>query len=439
MSRHNDRYSLKLVAPAGVMLLAASHLLSFNGSAAKNSYMETVGIAVGYGIVAVGMYFHFSTSNARVERLSAHLPPPTALPAAPIALAPAMPLAPLRARDAAPHEPLAHRMLAEFDEWLVAHGDDESLWTAFDQRVREALNEHLGAARVRCFRCPPDGAALRPLTRGGGSAAILAANDMPLLGHVASTGNAFVSAEGQSGPMVEELAKNDRERWDWVWRIHDAGAPLGVIAVAMPDGRQLPERSVRGVIARLVDLQWRHVAALDQLRLVSRTDKSSGVMARSDFFEAAEQAAARAGTEHEPVVAATLVIEGLRRLDDEGKWRERDALVPQIGQAISHRTRRDDVVGRFSDDRFVILLRRMDIALGKLVAEKIRAAAEAAASGVLGPAHTLAFRVGLAGGSVEPQPLRGLLLSAFQAADQARREKLTLCVRSQETAAEPAA
>lgn len=66
-----------------------------------------------------------------------------------------------------------------------------------------------------------------------------------------------------------------------------------------------------------------------------------------------------------------LAIEGLRHLDDTGQWSERDALVQQLGAVLHQKVRSDDLLGRFADDRFIVVLRRLDSALGTLVAEKL--------------------------------------------------------------------
>jgi diguanylate cyclase (GGDEF)-like protein len=171
---------------------------------------------------------------------------------------------------------------------------------------------------------------------------------------------------------------------------------------------------------------WRQVAALESLRIASRTDQASGVMTRADFLEVAEAVVERCRKEREPVVLVAMALEGLRKLDDAGAWAERDALVAGVGQAISKRTRGDDLLGRFSDQSFVVLLRRMDVGLGRLIAEKLLAAGEACATHALGPVNELRFRVGVAGGALESLPLRGLLATALGALEQARRESLPL-------------
>ncbi len=398
-----------LLIPAGVTLLAICHLLTLDGQAfARGSWAEVVGLAVGYTVLGAGLCVGFIATDRR----GAGLRPRTA---APVVVA--------TSGDAAR---LPAAMLDDFQRWISEPHDDTSLWGAFDQQLRESLSTHLHAGRVRCFRVVTPNGTLRPLGRAHGAADVTPA-ESPLLCHVAVTGAAYVRREADPESALAELARSDREPWDWVLRIDSGGGPVGVVALVMGEGRGVPGRSLRELIASLMTLEWRCVASHELLRLATTTDKASGVMTRSDFFEAGEEALRQAAAEREPCVVMAMVIEGLRRLDDVGQWAQRDRLVSQLGHTLSQRTRRDDVIGRFSDDRFVILLRRMDLPLGRLLAEKIQGAACALAQALFGAEHALGFRVGLAGGEMEPAELREMLVTAFEAAERARHERVTVC------------
>jgi hypothetical protein len=61
----------------------------------------------------------------------------------------------------------------------------------------------------------------------------------------------------------------------------------------------------------------------------------------------------------------------MRKLDDAGFWRQRDSLIQDLGRALRAKIRADDVLGRFSDDRFVVVLRGLEPALATRVAEKL--------------------------------------------------------------------
>jgi PleD family two-component response regulator len=82
--------------------------------------------------------------------------------------------------------------------------------------------------------------------------------------------------------------------------------------------------------------------------------------------------------------------------------------------------RSDDLVGRFSEDRFVAVLRRLDLALGQMIARKLLTTVE----GVLEEQPVLAelvrARCGLA--DLGPDGFEGALTRCFEALRQARTE-----------------
>ena len=170
-----------------------------------------------------------------------------------------------------------------------------------------------------------------------------------------------------------------------------------------------------------------------------RTDQASGVLTRNDFFDLGGQALEDSYNNNEPVVVAVVALEGLRRLDDTHCWGERDTLIERLGRVIAGRTRSDDLVGRFADDRFVVLLRRLDSGLGRLIAEKMLAAANdcVAQLGRAGPGsgpaqdepapqELVRLRIGLAGSGLARRPLRELLGSAMDAVEHARKNGATI-------------
>ena len=126
------------------------------------------------------------------------------------------------------------------------------------------------------------------------------------------------------------------------------------------------------------------------------------------------------------MVVVVLTLEGLRRLDDVGQWQQRDALVEAVGRVIKRRIRTDDIIGRFSDDRFVLLLRRLDSGLGRLIAAKIQSAAEERIEQLSELSAGLCVRGGLAGSGFQKEALETLLVSAFDAVELARKQNSSL-------------
>ena len=175
-------------------------------------------------------------------------------------------------------------------------------------------------------------------------------------------------------------------------------------------------------IGRLMTLCWQAFAGHTQLCQVRQTDHASGLLTRTEFFERARAALADSYRAHEPVVVVAISMEGLRGLDDRGHWSERDHLIEELGRAISARKRSDDFIGRFADDRFVVLLRRLDSGLGALIAEKILDGGRQCIARLGVDTRGVALRAGLAGSGLKQPELQELLSSAFEAVDAARRQ-----------------
>jgi len=344
----------------------------------------------------------------------------------------ATPLAPPGKSAATVRDEIASRMSSAFLAWLEEQRDGEtSAWGSFDQLIREMLTEHLSATRVRCYHVPPGSQQLRSLSQSDSSSSDVdqAAPDA-LLGQVAATGREFVAGSLVDGELPDRPAGGTVEGWDWVWPVraadrHDQTA--GLVAVGkLPSGTPLDRDRCR-TIGPLITLYWEHVSALERLCIAQRIDKGSGVLTRFDFFEIAGRALADSYRHNEPVVVVVLALEGVRRLDDVGLWKQRDALIEALGRLLVRRVRTDDVVGRFSDDRFVVLLRRLDGGLGRLITEKVVATAQeyiAQLEDALGPVRV---RAGLTGSGFEQPSLEILLASAAEAIEQARNQDVPLC------------
>lgn len=324
---------------------------------------------------------------------------------------------------------IAGRMVGKFNSWLPDHGEDQSLWRAFDQLVREILCDELEATRVRCFHREAAG------NVDDNSAKDLKPADSvqpevrsTLIEHVLATGREYVARDIDGSPLLKELATEDADNWAWVWPIRVEQRSLGVVAIAELRDADILTQRLRQTIGPLITLLWSSVENLVRLRSGTRTDQASGVLTRSEFFQLAERTLAESYAQHEPLVLLVLTLEGLRRLDDGGQWRERDALVKAVGGVLLQRVRSDDLVGRFADDRFVVALRRLDVGLGRLLSQKILAAANERIGELGFECPAVMLRVGLSPtGQSEPR-LREILKLGFYAASEARRQGVPLFV-----------
>jgi len=395
----------------GLSILAAHHLLAVYESGLSIDNLLLLGGAIaGYLVTAAGICLSVSY-RPRDRSPKAE---PTAAPAAARHVLPVC----------EPRE-LTRQMTSRFLAWCEEDHFKANLWNAFDQLVREMLTEQLGAVRVRCYEVLPGCQKLRSLSQLGTLTDGQCARS-GILGHVATSGQEFVATDPTHGELIDQLAKDGDETWDWVHPIRHGGQTVGLLALGKLPPTSLLDRDRRRDLGVLLSTFWRHVACLEQLRTAEKTDKASGLLTRADFFECATRALADSYAENEPVVVVALAVEGLRHLDDIGRWSDRDGLVETTACLIHRRIRTDDIIGRFSDDRFVLLLRRLDSSLGRLIAAKIQSTIQDQMRQFEDLGDLLRVRAGVSGSGFQQRPLEALLVSAFEAVELARKQDLPL-------------
>ena len=427
---HNRRTGLWLACGGLVILAAHSALAVYESSMSYDALMLVAGSMAGYLITAVGIGLCLSGGYREWSRGGTANRNGYALVSG--------------ATDDASASEDTQRLTMTFLDWLSDERLPGTLWKSFDQLVREMLTEQLGAARIRCYNIAHDSEQLRSLSQIGSETEGQCGRS-GILGHVATTGHEFFAADPAHGQAVHELAADGGENWEWAFPVRYRTQTIGLVALGkIPLATRLDEAR-RNEIRLLISSFWQHVACMERLQVAETTDKASGLLTRSDFFGFASRALNDSYTENEPVVVIVLALEGLRRLDDLGRWSDRDTLIENIGQLVNRRIRSDDAIGRFSDDRFVLLLRRLDSSLGKIVASKIRDSAQQEVlefidGGASDEANaTVRVRAGVSGSGFGAPPLDELLVDAFSAVDAARQQNLPIfCDLSNETTEAPA-
>lgn len=279
------------------------------------------------------------------------------------------------------------KLIESFNDWFERRQADESLWPAFDRWVRDALSQHMGARRVRCFHATEEGRRLVSLTTQLAEPLWPPGGLPGLIVHALANGQTYVRAGHTNGASVERLA----DEWaaliaetpglkspvpQWLAPIRLQGRAAGLVLVGELPEAALADEAELTATSALLTVFWRHVAQAQALALAERTDQSSGVLTWADLATGGERVLAESSGEGEPVVVLALALEGIRRLDDHGHWRLRDGLMRQTGAQMRAKLRSDDLVGRFSEDRFVAVLRRLDLALGEIIARKLLATVE---------------------------------------------------------------
>ena len=330
---------------------------------------------------------------------------------------------PVEARGAWRDEDEVRKALEWHREWMIEWGQQEEPWVSFDNHVRELLRALTGARRVRCYQVDGTGE-FQPLNGAHIEQGAASVPENGLLAHVVTTGRRFLARSPDAGEMIRELAAGSEASHAWVVPIRNRHRTFGLITVGgFEDDSVRAERL--GLAADMIEEFWLHLQQAEGMRIAYLTDRPSGVLNRVEVLSILDQTVEQCYADNEPVVMLTLVIEGIRGMDDGGHWESRNDVIEIVGQTMRSRLRRDDIVGRFSDDRFVAVLRRLDLPLAHLITRKILRATEAELSRRL-PEMSLTLRAGLAGGGFEQVPPQVLLLNGFAAINEARAGGLTL-------------
>ena len=368
--------------------------------------------ALAYLALLAGVWMTFGGRTGSSPATAAADPPLPADPAPPAPPAPQPPAPQPPAVDA-----VAPRVLETALLWADELEDEPDPWRSFDQLIRELFVEFAGATRVRLFVARDQG--LVPISvEGAGPAADEPPVSDPLLTQCAATGREYFAAKHD--PLEPEIS--DAGAWAWVIPVRRRRELLGVVAVGRIDPLAPPDADRRQLMSHIVAWLWDYARTRDELRRCQQIDKASGVLARSDFFQRAARVIEESNAAHEPFVLVAMAIEGLRRLDDQGLWDRRDALIEAIGREIRRRMRSDDLIGRFSDDRFVMLLRRLDRNLGLLIARKVLDAVRSYLARHVDRWRGISVRAVVAGDVPGSGDLESVLITALEGIEHARRQ-----------------
>jgi GGDEF domain-containing protein len=335
-------------------------------------------------------------------------------------------------------------MTASFNARFAQLNDDEDLWPAFDRWMRDALNQFVSARRVRCFSVNETAHRLASLS---GNLDDPFWHDRPphgLVDRVIETRQRFIRGLAGNDDITEQLAASWEDEHDhpnavtappslpdWIVPVRHERKTIGLLVVGELPAETIGDPALLGAVGHLIETFWRYVYQADALTRAQRTDRASGALNRIDLTAQAERVLREAADEDEPTVVLAMSVEGVRRLDDGGEWDLRNWLIQQIGLAMRRKLRSDDLVGRFSDDRFVAVLRRLDGNLGRLIAGKLLTAVTAKISVQPIVHRTISLRCGLA--ESHGQGIEDTLVRAFDALRLAREQNYEILVEESVT------
>jgi diguanylate cyclase (GGDEF)-like protein len=324
--------------------------------------------------------------------------------------------------DRAPLEQLCVAM-DSFDDWLDDHRNDSDPWPQFDEFLRTVLYQCCRATHVKPYRLLSEGEELSPLHEPDPFTEVKRLSARKgIVGHVVTTGRSFVAGDKAQGELVCRLAEELSEPIAWCFAVKRGTARLGAVTVGQIDLPPDRNRELLRTVERLVTQFWCLLSETHRSRSAVLGDPVSGLLTREAFLKAAEQSLRESYDEGEPVAAGVIALEGLRALNDTGRWDVADDVVREVSGELRRKVRVDDRLGRFDGSRFVLLLRRVDSELASLIVSQLMSRLTRICGDEQRWRGAIDVRCGMVGSGVEKPELRTLISQAVTQCHRARVE-----------------
>ncbi|HSA07484.1 MAG TPA: GGDEF domain-containing protein [Candidatus Gastranaerophilales bacterium] len=110
----------------------------------------------------------------------------------------------------------------------------------------------------------------------------------------------------------------------------------------------------------------------DQIRMVSTTDELTGLYNRSCLHQRLEEELARAKRYKQPLSAILMDIDFFKVVNDIYGYDWGDVLLKQITEILKRRARKEDVLTRYGDEEFILVLPNTTEENARVFAERIR-------------------------------------------------------------------
>lgn len=334
-------------------------------------------------------------------------------------------------------------VIQQFDDWLVEHRNDTDPWPLFGEFIRGILFQCCKATHVRPYRLLSEGEELVPLqsswfepdpfTEGKRVSA-----RQGILGHVVTSGRSYVEGDRTQGELIGQLAATygplgpKSEGFVWCFAVTQGTKRLGAVTAGQLDGPwRIPTDNLAllRAVEQLVSQCWCLLAETVHSRTADQDDPSSGLYNRAAFLQAAQQSLRESYAQGEPVAIAVIVVEGLRTLNDAGRWEVADELVREVADSLRRKVRMDDRLGRFDDSRFIWLLRRVDAELASLIVKQVMSRLMTLCDPPQAESRwraTITVRCGVVGSGTENPDLRTLVSHALVQSHRARLEHVAI-------------
>jgi diguanylate cyclase (GGDEF)-like protein len=243
-----------------------------------------------------------------------------------------------------------------------------------------------------------------------------------IVGHVVTTGRAYVAGDLGQGELVRKLAEESEDRAAWCFAVKHGTARLGAVVVGELAVSPHQNGALLHAMERLTTRLWCELEEVNKGRTAALDDPVSHLYSREAFLRAAESSLQESYNQAEPVALGVIALEGLRELNDTGRWEIADELVGDLAQSLRRKVRLDDCLGRFDGSRFMVLLRRVDSELASLIIGQIMSRLSAVCDDQARWRAAVRVRCGVAGSGTDQPELRSLMARALAECRRAREE-----------------
>jgi diguanylate cyclase (GGDEF)-like protein len=170
---------------------------------------------------------------------------------------------------------------------------------------------------------------------------------------------------------------------------------------------------------------------------ISRIDSLTGMFNRSYFFARVQQHISESNPDREPSSILIMDLDHFKRVNDNYGHLEGDHTLISVTTRINQVLRKDDIVGRFGGEEFVVFLPRTSLEMAQTIAERIRLAIEELVVSPSCPELRVTTSIGVAslqaGGKQEKLLLEQILYQADQALYLAKSQgRNQVCIFTQE-------
>jgi diguanylate cyclase (GGDEF)-like protein len=311
----------------------------------------------------------------------------------------------------------------QFDDWLEVHRDDPDPWPKFDEFIRGMMYQTCRATHVRPYRVLSDHEDLIPLRESEITTdARRVSARRGIIGHIVTTGRSYVAGDASQGDLICHLAEESGDSFAWCFAVSHGPRRIGLVTVGELGIVPETNKALLRVVEDMVCLFWSMLCETCRSRAAETDDPVSGLLTLEAFLRVGGQTVTEAYGQREPVALAVIALEQLRHLNDTGRWATADELVREACALMRQKVRSDDTLGRFDGSRFLILLRRVDSELARLIMDQLVARLAELCGDSARWRAAVSVRCGVVGSGTERPELLALISQAVGLCHRARRE-----------------